>query len=38
MYYGYNITDRTVALAKQAEADLKDVFAKIEENALLASG
>lgn len=37
MYYGYKISDETSALAKQAEADLVDVFAKIEENCLICS-
>ena len=37
MYYGYNISDETVAMARQAEVDLKETFAKIEENALICS-
>ena len=37
MYYGYNISDNVVALAKQAEVDCKEIFAKIEENALICS-
>ena len=37
MYYGYNISDYTAALARQAEADCKEVFAKIEENCLICS-
>ena len=37
MYYGYNISDATVALAERAEQDLAPVFKKIEENALLCS-
>lgn len=37
MYYGYNISDYTANLARQAEADLKDVFRAIDENALLCS-
>ena len=37
MYYSYNISDETVELAKKAEADLKEVFAKIEENAMIVS-
>lgn len=37
MYYGYNISDYTSNLAKEAERDLADVFKKIEENALLCS-
>ena len=32
MYYGYKISDETAALARQAESDCKEVFAKIEEN------
>ncbi len=38
MYYGYNISEETAALAKRAEADLFEVFKKIDENALLCSG
>ena len=37
MYYGYNISDYTAALAKQAEKDCREVFEKIEENALICS-
>ena len=37
MYYGYNISDRVAALAKEAEADCREVFARIEENALICS-
>ncbi len=37
MYYGYNISDKVSLLAKKAEADCKEVFKKIEENALLCS-
>lgn len=37
MYYGYPISDRTVALAATAEADCEKVFRKIEENALRCS-
>ena len=37
MYYGYDISDRTVALAERAEQDCKEVFARIEENALRCS-
>lgn len=37
MYYGYKISDYTAKMAKQAELDLKETFAKIEENALLCS-
>ncbi len=37
MYYGYNISDHTAALARQAEADCAEVFKKIDENALICS-
>ena len=37
MYYGYNISDYTADLARRAEADCKEIFAKIEENALICS-
>ena len=37
MYYGYNISDKVAAMAVQAEADCKEVFAKIEENVLVCS-
>ena len=37
MYYGYNISDRVAQLAKEAEADCREVFEKIEENALICS-
>lgn len=37
MYYGYNISDYTANLAKQAEKDCEEVFKKIDENALLCS-
>ncbi len=37
MYYGYNISDYTANLARQAEKDCKEIFEKIEENALLCS-
>ncbi len=37
MYYGYEISDYTANLARMAERDLADVFAKIDENALLCS-
>ena len=37
MYYGYNISDYTSALAKRAEEDCREVFNKIEENALICS-
>ncbi len=34
MYYGYNISEHTAALARRAEADCAEVFKKIDENAL----
>ena len=37
MYYGYKISDETARLAKIAEQDCKEIFAKIEENALVCS-
>ena len=37
MYYGYKISDYTADLARRAEADCAEVFAKIEENALKCS-
>ena len=37
MYYGYDISDKIAAMAVQAEADCKEVFAKIEENVLICS-
>ncbi len=37
MYYGYNISEHTAALAERAERDLADVFRKIEENSLKCS-
>ena len=37
MYYGYDISDKTVELANRAEADLVDIFKKIDENALICS-
>ncbi len=37
MYYGYKISDKTAALARQAEKDCEQIFAKIEENILLCS-
>lgn len=37
MYYGYDISDKTVELANRAEADLVDIFKKIDENALVCS-
>lgn len=38
MYYGYPISERTAALAERAEADCKEIFAKINDNALFCSG
>ncbi len=37
MYYCYNISDETVRLSEIAESDCKEVFRKIDENAMLAS-
>lgn len=37
MYYGYDISDKTVKLAGRAEADLTEIFKKIDENALICS-
>ena len=37
MYYGYNISDYTAALAKEAERDCRQIFEKIEENSLICS-
>ena len=37
MYYGYKISDYTADLARRAEADCREVFKKIDENALLCS-
>ena len=37
MYYGYDVSDKTALLAKRAEADCREVFDKIEENALICS-
>lgn len=37
MYYGYKISDYTADLARRAEADCKEIFAKIEENCLICS-
>ena len=37
MYYSYNISDETVALAKRAEDDCREVFAAIEENCMKVS-
>ena len=37
MYYGYDISDYTVSLAERAERDCKEVFKRIDENALRCS-
>ena len=37
MYYGYKISDYTSELARRAEEDCREVFKKIDENALLSS-
>ena len=37
MYYGYDISDYTARLAERAEEDCREVFKKIDENALLCS-
>ena len=37
MYYGYKISDYTARLAERAEEDCREVFKKIDENALLCS-
>ncbi len=37
MYYGYNISTHTAALADKAEHDLCDVFKEIEKNSLYCS-
>ena len=37
MYYGYKISEYTADLARRAEADCKEVFAKIEKNCLVCS-
>lgn len=37
MYYGYDISERVVELAKRAEADCLEQFKKIDENALFCS-
>ena len=36
-YYGYNISEETIRLARQAEEDSREIFKRIEENAMLAS-
>ena len=38
MYYGYKISDYTARLAEKAEEDCREVFKRIEENALICSG
>ena len=37
MYFGYDISDKVAALANKAEADCREVFERIEKNALLCS-
>ena len=37
MYYGYNISDETVALAEEAERDLIPTFAAIDKNIMACS-
>ncbi len=37
MYYGYDISEYTASLAERAEADCKEIFKKIEENAMKCS-
>ena len=37
MYYGYNVSDYTANLARQAEEDCREVFIKIDENSLFCS-
>ena len=37
MYYGYKISDYTAELARKAEEDCKEVFRRIDENALYCS-
>ncbi len=37
MYYGYNISDFTAELARKAEEDCREVFKRIDENALKCS-
>ena len=37
MYYGYNISEETARLAREAERDCYEVFQKIEENSLICS-
>ena len=37
MYYGYKISDHTAALAERAEQDCREVFKRIDENALKCS-
>ena len=37
MYYGYKISDYTADLARRAEEDCREVFRKIDENALFCS-
>ncbi|MBQ7363333.1 MAG: methionine gamma-lyase family protein [Clostridia bacterium] len=37
MYFGYKVSDYTAKLARQAEDDCREVFRKIDENALACS-
>ena len=37
MYFGYDISDRVAEMAQAAERDCREVFDKIEKNALLCS-
>lgn len=37
MYYGYEISDKVVALAEEAERDCREVFSRIEKNCTLCS-
>ncbi len=37
MYYGYNISDYVARLARQAEEDCREAFARIDENTLICS-
>ena len=38
MYYGYNISEQTAKMAEIAEADCKEVFKRIDDNAMYISG
>ncbi len=35
MYYGFDISDKTVALSEKAESDCKEIFADIDKNAMI---